>query len=144
MVGKKQKSPTFLKIHLDQIFSFYSFNVCCHFFVFHLLQNAPMYRRNAQVWSKKGESYILPQRPCSDQLLTFSFSQRNKRTERESTNPSYQFATQGDTFPYRVLILFSFHCILLSFKKQALLKKTREGYIKRIYRQSLGNSLAKL
>lgn len=103
-----------------------------------------MYRRNAQVWSKKGESYILPQRPCSDQLLTFSFSQRNKRTERESTNPSYQFATQGDTFPYRVLILFSFHCILLSFKKQALLKKTREGYIKRIYRQSLGNSLAKL
>lgn len=79
----KNKIPNPLKIHLDQIFSFHLFNVCC-LRVFLQLQNAPMYRRNAQVCIK-GESYILPQPTGSDQLLKFSFSQRNKRTERVQT-----------------------------------------------------------
>lgn len=82
------------------------------FHFFHQLQNAPMYRRNAQVWSIKGDSYILTQRPGSDQLLTFSFSQRNKK-DRVSTNLSFLFKSQykGTNF----LTVYSFYLSFIAF-----------------------------
>lgn len=72
------------------------------------------------------------------------FSKKQKGQSEYKPFISFQVAIQGDKFPYCVLILFVFHCILLLFKNQTLLKKTRVGYIKRIYRHSLGNILANI
>lgn len=121
---KKQRSPNPLKIPSDQIS--FTHLMCCLFSFFHQLQ-CNLYRRNAQVWRIKGESYILPQRPGSDQLLTFSFSQTKGH---KCTSLSFLFKLQynGTHFLRVYSFYFVFHCILHLFKNQALLKKTSRLY----------------
>lgn len=100
-----------------------------------------MYRGNAPVWTIKERATYFHRDLVSDQLLTFSFSQRNGT---EHIPVLFFVSIQGDKFPLYVLV-FCFHCILLLFKTPMLFKKnTQVDYIKRIYKQSLGNSLANI
>lgn len=76
------------------------------------------------------------------------FSKKKKEKEvrtRTEYRPFFSSCNTRDMFSYCVLILFCFHSIPLLFKNQAVFKKDKSiGYIKRIYRQFLGNSLANI
>ena len=136
MVGKKNKKkiPNPLKIHLDQFFSLLRFAAFFFLlFFFHQLQNAPMYRRNAQVWSTKGESYIFPQRPGFGSAVDIQLilkETKKKQGQRESTNHNsspFELQYKGTNFLtvysfYLSFIAFSFYSRVIKKDKSRLYK----------------------
>lgn len=89
-----------------------------------------MYRQNAQVLPVKGGSYMLPQGPGSDRLSTFSFSQ----IKRNARARALYLRHSGTDFLGVCSCSLSLHSPLSQESSSTTKKKTRVGYIKRIYR----------